>query len=220
VVGWGVEQALVRRHQGAFARGAAHLHVAARVVHEDGFGQCHPPGLMHAALQLGEQHGFVDADEEVGQVALEVVGRVAPVGRGAAHLALQPLGGIQRAPAWDAGAAVCREAGVKARRDLVVEQVMHDAVAKACCPHLARLGVGDDEAHAAAGLVGAGAQFVVQLPKVVLGLGLEGHRTGAVALVAAAVEPGLHEQLEQVRICGGQRLNPQSSCGCCSGCRC
>ena len=39
---------------------------------------------------------------------------------------------------------------------------------------------------------------VVQLHQVALGVLLEGQRTGAVALVAPAVEPGLHQRVEGV----------------------
>ena len=49
----------------------AHVDVGARVVHQDRLGQRHPPGLVHAALQLGLQHALVDRDEKVGDVELQ-----------------------------------------------------------------------------------------------------------------------------------------------------
>ena len=217
---WGVEQAFVWGHQGQLGTGATHLYIVARVVHQDQLGQRHPPWLGHMALQLLQQHGLVNGHKEVCQIALEVVRRAAPVVGVAAHLVLQPFGGIQRATAWDAGATVGHKTGVKAWGNVVVQQVMHDAVAEACSPYLAWLGVGDDEADGAPWLVGARGQFFIKLKQVVLGVVFEGHGTGAGALGATAIEVGLHQPVEQVWICGRQQHNPRSSCGCCSGCRC
>jgi hypothetical protein len=171
-------------------------------------------------LQLLLQHRLVDGHKEVGQVTLEVMGWAAPVACLDAYLVLQPVSGVERAPAWNACTTVGHKAGMKLRRYVVVQQVVHHAVAEACGPHLAWLGVRDDEADGAAWLVGARGQLIVQLVEVVLDLGLECQRTGAIAFGAPAIKVGLHQGMEQVWICGRQQPSLRSSCGCCSGCRC
>jgi len=75
---------------------------------------------------------------------------------------------------------------------VVVEQVVHDAVTEISGPYLAWLRVGDYEADRGAWLVSAGIQLGVQLHKVALHIELKGQCTPAAALVAAAVEVGLH----------------------------
>jgi len=109
---------------------------------------------------------------------------------------------------------------MKPRRDVVVQQVVHDAVAEVSRPNLAWLGPGDDKADRAAGLVVAADQLVMQLAQVAFQAGLERDGAGAVALVAPAVDEGGHQLLEQVCICGRLGRGRHSSCRCCSGCRC
>ena len=80
-----------------------HLVVFARVMHQDLFSECHPPGFGDLLGQLLAQNRFVDGDEEVGQVALQVEDWLRPVLTGAADLCLKPFCGIQRAAPWYAG---------------------------------------------------------------------------------------------------------------------
>ena len=175
---------------------------------QDVQGQLSPPGLGNAPGQLLRDDAFVDADEEVGEVQLEVVARAAPVLGLAAHLGLQSLGGVQRAASGNAGAGIGDEAGFEARGDLSVEQVMHDAVAELCGPDFAHLGPGDDKADRRAGPVVAASQLVVQRGEVVFKGLLEGQRAGAVALGATTGEVGLDQVGERkisrvaVIICG------------------
>ena len=76
---------------------------------------------------------------------------------------------------------------------MVVEQVVHDAVAELRGPHLARLGAGDGKADTAAGAVAAVQQLGVQVAQVALYMLLELARAGGVALVLAAVDVGLKQ---------------------------
>ena len=112
---------------------------------------------------------------------------------------LQPLGGIQRAPAGNAGRTADVKAGDEARRDGVVEQVMHDPVPEVSGPDFARLGVRDDKADAAAGPVGLVQQLGAQRAQVLLGVGFKCLRAGALAFVSAAVQPGPHQVCHRKR---------------------
>ncbi|MCY1427655.1 hypothetical protein D9M71_435120 [compost metagenome] len=221
------DQALVLGHAVEQAGRAAQLVVLARVVHQDLQGQGAPFRFRDAVGQLLGEDALVDADEEVGQVALQVVRRPAPVLGDAAHLGLQALGGIEGAAAGDAGAAVGDEAALDARADVVVQQVVHDAIAEVGRPDLPRLRVGDHEADGGAGLVGAIGQLGMQLHEVALQVELEGQCAPAAALVAPAVQIGLHQGLERKFstarcgsgcICGRHEPGSRCPCGRCSGC--
>ncbi|MNQ94161.1 hypothetical protein D3C85_1096640 [compost metagenome] len=189
-------QAFVLRHLGEQLARATHLVVLARVVPEHLQGQLAPPGFVDQGAQLAIQHTLVDRDEEVGEVSFQVEGRLRPVLAGAAHLGFQPLGGVQRAAPGDAGAAVGDEGGLDATADVVVQQVVDDAIAEGGGPHFARLRPGDHETDGAARPVGAGQQLFVQLEEVDLHGLFEPERAGGVPLAAPAVVVGLDQVLE------------------------
>jgi len=192
-----VEQALVCGDAQELLGAALGDDVLAWVVEEDVQGELSPPWLADAFGQLRGDDALVDADEEVGEIELEVVAGAAPVLRLAADLGFQPPGGVERATAGDAGAGIGDEAGLEARADLAVEQVVHDAVAELGGPYFAHLGPGDDKADRGAGPIGAGLQLVVQRGEVVFELLFEGQRAGAVAFGAAAVEVGFDQVAER-----------------------
>lgn len=132
----------------------------ARVVEQDGLRQCHPERFVDLAGKQIPHDVLVDADEEVGQVALEVVRWSAPVLSNAAYLGLEALGGVQRAASGNASTAVGDEAGMEALGNPVVQDVVYDAIAEGGGPDFARLRAGDGKADAAAGRVGAVLQLV------------------------------------------------------------
>ena len=219
-----IDQALVRRHARQQLGRAAQLVVLAWVVKQDRFGQAQPPRLADARGDLPAQHVLVDGDEEVGQVALEIERWPCPVLRDATDLRLEAFGRVHRAAPGDAGAGVLDERSVKARRDFVVQQVVHDPITEIGRPHLACFRARDDKADRAAGLIRAVLQLVVQFDQVALQVLLKHQGAGGIAFAAAAVEICDGQLLErEVRIgmiCGRRGRGPRTSGCCCSGCHC
>ena len=76
-------------------------------------------------------------------------------------------------------------------------------------------------------MIGAGDQFIIQLPKVVFQILLEGEGAGAVALILAAIEICLYQifkrkfsMVARGIICGRHEPGLGKTCCCCSGYRC
>lgn len=139
-------QALVLGHFVEDAPWAANLKVGTRIVPENLERQVPPPGIDNKAFQLAGKNPLVDGDEEVRQIAFQVVSLAAPVLRHAPNLAFQPLGGVQGSSSWDASAAVGNELRFDAGSGVVVEKVVDDAIPKVRRPHFSVLRPGDDEA--------------------------------------------------------------------------
>ena len=187
------KEALRRRDEGELAGAAADDDVLSWVVGDDELGEVHPERLRHAAFDEREQDAFVDRDEEVRDVELEVVRAPGPIGGERAHVALEPARAVEGAPAGDAGAGAGDEGLLEARSDAVIERMVHDAVAKPGRPDFPRPWPADDEARARAGLIGAVRELGVQVGELFLLSVLECARALRIALVAPAIEPGLEQ---------------------------
>src|SRR5687767_4501954 len=150
------------RYQSQPFRRAVQDNARTWVVEENGIAQRHPPGLGNTSGEEATQDPLINADKEIGYVALEVVHRSRPVLRGAPDLGFQTFGGVQRPTAWNAGAAIGDERFIEPCRDTVVEQVVDDAVSEIRRPHLSRLGSGDDETGRRSRAIAAVLKLVVQ----------------------------------------------------------
>ena len=122
------------------------------------------------------QNSLIDGDEKVCEIGFQIERAARPVLRCAPNLRFETLRRVERAATLDAGAAIRDERRLDARRDVVVEQVVHDAIAEVGGPYLARFRARDDETDRAAGRIAAAAQLVVQLDQVALAIDFEGER--------------------------------------------
>ena len=205
-----MEKALRRRQGVPVEQRTPPLAVSSRVLQDDYLRQPLHEGHVHTvcpaataplphpvrrhAAQLAqcdaEQAAAVDVHEVATDVHLQYVARLRVVLALASYVALQAGDAVVRATVLDAAVRVLDEGALQHHVDVIVVEVVYDAVAELRGEDLAALRVGDDEAGGLAGAVGALPQLVAQCLQLCLGMALEAQLVRLLPLMAAGIEVG------------------------------